>query len=306
MVKIHFDTDLGSDIDDLCALAMLLKWPEIEITGITTAAEENGRRAGYTKYALQLAGRADIPVAAGADVSLGCYRFRPAYPNEEECWPEPVHPSPNALDEALELLKRSVEQEAVLIGVGPFTNFALLEKRYPGILREASVYLMGGYVYPPRQGFPQWENFMDYNIQLDVDSARYVLEQCNPVLVPLTVTVETALRRAYLDDLRRAGALGRVIARQAEAWGRLFHLEEQYGRTCEGLPDDMLNFQHDPLTCAVALGWDGVKISTLPLRLEIRDGWLREYVDDGGKAIRIVTEVDGSRFDEFWLRMVTR
>ncbi len=127
MVKIHFDTDLGSDIDDLCALAMLLKWPEIEITGITTTAEENGRRAGYTNYALQLAGRADIPVAAGADVSLGCYRFRPAYPNEEEYRPEPVRPSPNALDVALELLKRSVEQEAVLVGVGPFPNCALLE-----------------------------------------------------------------------------------------------------------------------------------------------------------------------------------
>ena len=28
MAKIHLDTDLGGDIDDLCALAMLLKWPE--------------------------------------------------------------------------------------------------------------------------------------------------------------------------------------------------------------------------------------------------------------------------------------
>jgi hypothetical protein len=26
MHKVHLDTDLGSDIDDLCALAMLLRW----------------------------------------------------------------------------------------------------------------------------------------------------------------------------------------------------------------------------------------------------------------------------------------
>jgi inosine-uridine nucleoside N-ribohydrolase len=305
MVKVHLDTDLGGDIDDLCALAMLLKWPEVEITGITTVAEEDGRRAGYTKYALQLAGRGDIPVAAGADVSLGCYRYRPGYPDEEEYWPEPVRPSPNALDDALELLKRSVEQEAVLVGIGPFTNFALLEKRYPGILREVSVYLMGGFVYPPRRGFPQWENDADYNVQVDVDSAKYVLEHCDPVLVPLTMTVETALRRAYLEDLRRAGALGELIARQAEAWGRDENNEEKHGKTCERLPDDILNFQHDPLTCAVALGWDGVKISTLPLRFEVRDGWLCEYVDDGGKPIRVVTEVEEEAFDEFWLRTVT-
>ena len=69
MQKIHLDTDLGGDTDDLCALAMLLKWPNIEITGITTVAEENGRRAGYVKYALSLAGREDLPVKAGADVS---------------------------------------------------------------------------------------------------------------------------------------------------------------------------------------------------------------------------------------------
>ena len=49
MVKLHLDTDLGGDIDDLCALAMLLKWEGLEITGISTVAEENGRRAGYTR-----------------------------------------------------------------------------------------------------------------------------------------------------------------------------------------------------------------------------------------------------------------
>ncbi|MCL4490148.1 MAG: nucleoside hydrolase [Chloroflexi bacterium] len=35
-MKIHLDTDLGGDIDDLCALAMVLRWPGAEITGIRT------------------------------------------------------------------------------------------------------------------------------------------------------------------------------------------------------------------------------------------------------------------------------
>ena len=30
----------------------------------------------------------------------------------------------------------------------------------------------------------------------------------------------------------------------------------KYGETCEGLPNDIINFLHDPLACSIALGWD--------------------------------------------------
>jgi len=42
MAKIHLDTDLGGDIDDLRALALLLEWPGVEITGIAIMAEDSG------------------------------------------------------------------------------------------------------------------------------------------------------------------------------------------------------------------------------------------------------------------------
>ena len=67
-MSIHFDTDIGGDIDDLDALALLLRRPGVELVGVTTVAENGGRRAGYARYALGLAGRSDVPVAAGADV----------------------------------------------------------------------------------------------------------------------------------------------------------------------------------------------------------------------------------------------
>ena len=71
MPKVHLDTDLGGDMDDLCALAMLLRWEDVDFTGITTVAEAGGKRAGYTRYVLDMEGRRDIPVAAGADVAGG-------------------------------------------------------------------------------------------------------------------------------------------------------------------------------------------------------------------------------------------
>ena len=305
--KVHLDTDLGGDIDDLCALAMLLRWEDVEITGITTVAEANGRRAGYVRHVLELEGRSKIPVAAGADVLQGFYRYPElGYPDEERYWSKPILPLPNPVEDAIQLLKKNIEQEATIIAIGPFTNLYLLDRQYSGILMDAKLFLMGGYIHPIRPGFPNWGNEMDWNIQVDVRSAKHVIENSNPTLIPLTVTVETALRRAYLDDLRSSGALGQLIVRQAEAFAIDEQNETKFGETCDGLPQDIINFQHDSLACAIALGWnDGLEIQELPLLIEEKDGWLHERIHSLGKAIRVVTKVDGSQFNEFWLDKIT-
>lgn len=310
MPKIHLDTDLGGDIDDLCALAMLLRWEEVEFTGITTVAEAMGRRAGYVRYLLDLEGRGGIRVAAGADVAGGFYRYPElGYPDEERYWPKLIVPSPNVLEDALELLKGSIEQNATIIAIGPFTNLYLLDLQYPGILMQADLFLMGGYVFPIRPGFPQWDHESDWNIQVDVRSAKHVIEHSNPTLIPLSVTVGTALRRAYLNDLSKSGTLGQLIARQAKAFAIDEQNETKYGETCEGLPSDIINFQHDPLACAIALGWrDGIEIQEISLSLEERDGWLHERIASAGslgKQVRVVTKIDGPRFNEFWLSKIT-
>jgi len=307
MYKIHLDTDLGGDIDDLCALAMLLRWPDdVELSGITTVAEANGLRAGYVRYVLKLEGRNDIRVAAGADVSQGFYRYAElGYPAEERYWPERIKPLPNSPDDAIQLLKQGIEQGTTIIAIGPFTNLYLLDLQYPGILMDANLFLMGGYIDPIRAGFPNRGNDMDWNIQVDVKSAKHVIENSNPTLIPLTVTVETALRRAYLDDLRKAGPLGELIAQQAEAFAVDEQNEMKIGEVYKGLPRDIINFQHDPLACAIALGWnEGIEIEELRLMLEEKDGWLQERIHRTGNSVRVVTKVDGPRFNEFWLNVM--
>ncbi len=301
MTKIHLDTDIGGDMDDLCALAMLLKWPDLEITGVTTVSDEQGRRAGYVHYVLDLMGRTNIPFAAGADVSSGYYRYKLEYPPEEENWPALISPQPGSPEKAVSLLKRSIEQGAVIAATGPFTNLMLLEKTYPGILKQANLFLMGGHVFDVPAGYPQWSSERDYNIQVDVQSAHYVLERANATLVPITITCQTALRRAYLPRLAQAGHLGQLIVQQAELCARSDQYEQRYGETCPGLPTDIINFQHDPLTCAIASGWrESVEIETVPLKLEIRDGWLYEIPDSAGTPTRVVTKIDGNAFSEFW------
>jgi purine nucleosidase len=305
MLKLHIDTDLGGDIDDLCALAMALRWPDVELLAVTTVAEHQGKRAGYVRYALSLIGREDILVGAGADVSQHLYRTWQGLPKETDYWPEPIPPAPASIDLALLLLKQSIEEGAIIIAIGALTNLALLEKRYPGILRQAEIYLMGGYVFAPREGFPQWGHEIDFNMQIDAQSALYVIERSSPTFIPLAVSVETALRRTYLNKLKQSDSLARLIARQAEAFARDENFEVQYGQTCKGLPDDIVNFQHDSLACAIGLGWrDEVVIEEIPLISEIKEGWLHHMIDANGRPTRVVTRIDGDKFNEFWLRLV--
>ncbi len=305
-LKVHLDTDFGGDIDDLAALALLLKWPDVEITGITTVADEGGRRAGYVHHVLQLAGRHEIPVAAGADFASGRYRWRPTYPPEDAFWPDPVAPAPGPLDAALSLLQQSIEAGALVIGIGPCTNLALLDEREPGALCEASVTLVGGYVQPPRPTRSRWGNDTDYNVQMDVAAAQHVLTHCRPTLVPLHVTVETALRHADLPLLDDADAVSQLISHQALAFEAAGELEPIDRHASIDLPDDFINHLYDPLGCAVALVWDGVVIDELPLALTVEDGWLHERVTEGGVPTRVVTRVDGPAFDSLWLDVVTR
>jgi hypothetical protein len=84
-------------------------------------------------------------------------------------------------------------------------------------------------------------------------------------------------------------------------------MEALHGQTCQGLPEDIINFQHDSLACAIALGWhEGVEIREIPLKVEIEDGWLRQKIDGSGKPTNVVTRVNGDKFNEFWLRIVVR
>jgi inosine-uridine nucleoside N-ribohydrolase len=285
---------------------MLLQIPEVEVVGVTTVGDLNGRRAGYVRRVLQLADREGIPVAAGADVSSGVYRTELGLPLESDYWPDPVPAYPTRLEAALDLLQKSIERGATVIAIGPLTNLSLFERRRPGILERADLYLMGGYIHGPRPGFPQFTSEDDFNIQVDVGSAAHVLASSHPTVVPLDVTVKTSLRRAYLDVLSRAGPVARLIARQAEAFARDEDTESRYGRTCPGLPDDTINFQHDPLAAAIAVGWrKGIEIDEIPLKWDIDGGWLRMRSDPEGAPTRVVTGVDGAAFNEAWLRWVT-
>ena len=58
LMRVHLDTDFAGDTDDACALAYLLARDDVDLVGVTTVADADGRRAAYVRYFLELAGRA--------------------------------------------------------------------------------------------------------------------------------------------------------------------------------------------------------------------------------------------------------
>ena len=136
-MRIHLDTDFGGDPDDLCALAMLLGWTGAEITGITTTIDADGLRAGYVAHCLQLAGRQDIPLAAGAAVSLATGRVAHPFRDDPRYWSPDLAPRPSPPAGAHDLLLHSIARGAVIAAIGPLTTLARLEMAHPGALRRA-------------------------------------------------------------------------------------------------------------------------------------------------------------------------
>jgi inosine-uridine nucleoside N-ribohydrolase len=302
-MRVHLDTDLGGDPDDACALAMLLGLREVELVGITTVADRDGRRAGYLAHCLKLAGREEIPVAAGAGSSLTTRRCADPVGDDACYWPTDLTPRPSPPGAALDLLARSIAVGATVAAIGPCTNLALLEVTRPGALRWAPVVMMGGWVHLPPAGLPAWGPEMDWNVAWDTAAARIVAETTKLTRVTLPATLTAHLRAVDLPRLRAAGPLGELLARQSAA-----HAEDQgmteLGRAHAGLPNDLLNFHYDPVTCAVALGWPGATIETMRLRPEPVEGGLRFRLDPDGRPIRIVVDVDGEAFREVWLAAV--
>jgi purine nucleosidase len=303
-MRIHLDTDIGGDTDDLCALAMLLGSEEVELVGITTCGDRRGGRAAFVRHALRLAGREDVPVASGAFGFVGGFEHEPGV-QDERYWPGLEAVQATAPGAALDLLLESAAAGAMVVAIGPYTNLAVAEAMRPGVLGATEVVVMGGNTRMAATGLPQWAANWDYNVQADALAAQVVFDRVAPLIVPIEVSLEAWLQRKDLARLRTGGPLAQLIARQGELYAEDNNVAEMIGAN-PGLPGDLLNFQHDPLACAAALGWDCVEVSEVRLSATYTDGLVRLEKAADGPIRRIVTGIDGEAFRERWLAAVLR
>lgn len=140
-------------------------------------------------------------------------------------------------------------------------------------------------------------------MQCDTQAARTLADRVDLTLVTLPAAMKATLRGVDLARLAESGPLGASLARQSAAHAE-DHEMSSLGRGHPGLPDDLINFHWDPVACAVALGWEGATVLDVRLQPVLNADVLRFQPGETGRALRVVTNVDGEAFTDTWLTAV--
>ena len=164
-VKVLFDTDIGSDIDDAVALAWLLANPRCKLVGITTVAGQPVERAKLASALCKVAG-VDVPIIPGTANPLQVETRQPIAQQSRalERWPhDTTFMDTDAIEFMAGIIARS-PGEITLLAVGPMTNVARLFERNPeSAMQLKEVVLMCGRFGPEQIGLrpAEWNTFCD-------------------------------------------------------------------------------------------------------------------------------------------------
>jgi purine nucleosidase len=227
------DTDIGDDIDDALALALVLRSPEIALHGVSTVFGDTTGRARLAATLLKVFGREDIPVAAGIALPLQP-RHRPSgVPQAAILDPRAPLPALTTLSGPQLILETALAHPGrlTLLCLGPLTNVATALQQEPRLFMAIrNIVMMGG-----TSGLP----FAEWNVRSDARAAQIVLASGIPItMIGWNVTTHCQLRESDVERLRRQHSP------QAQFLYKLLALWQRHRpRWHPALP-----YLHDPLT----------------------------------------------------------
>ena len=222
---VILDTDIGDDIDDAFALALVLRSPEIRLQAVTTSYGDTALRTRLVRRLLHSASRDDVAIGTGPSTADPT-RFTQAQ------WAAAGSgaPAPDAVALLLDRLRAAPAGTITLIAIAPLSTIGAAIARDPVTFRRVrQVVMMGGSVrrgYGRVPGTTSARPGAEYNIRADTrDMRRLLASGASIVLMPLDATevaVPLAMRQAVFarpDPLDRA--LGALYAQWSEnnPWG---------------------------------------------------------------------------------------
>ncbi len=218
---ILLDCDPGHD--DAIALLLALGSPEVELRGVTTVAGNQTleKTTANAIRVLELAGRGDLPVAAGSPRPLVRELHVASNVHGETGLDGPDLPPAQAEasgQHAVDFLAERLEG-ATVVATGPLTNVALLLARYPEA-RPERIVLMGGAIAEGNV-----TPAAEFNIWADPEAAARVFGSgLDVTMVGLDVTHRALVTPGHAEELRRAGRIGKAVAELLDFYG-VFHRE---------------------------------------------------------------------------------
>jgi inosine-uridine nucleoside N-ribohydrolase len=220
---IILDCDPGHD--DAIALLLALASPEVELLGVTTTYGNQtlGKTTANALRVLELANRADVPVAAGADRPLRRQLVVAAHVHGESGLDGPALPPPRA--EAIEadavtfIADRIAAAPAplTLVPTGPLTNVARYLDAH-GTDGIEQIVLMGGSIAEGNM-----TPAAEFNLWCDPEAAQSVFSSgVDVTMIGLDVTHKAIVGPALAERLRGAGRIGTFVAELNEFFS-LYH-----------------------------------------------------------------------------------
>jgi inosine-uridine nucleoside N-ribohydrolase len=224
-IPIVLDCDPGHD--DAIALLLALASPEIQVLGVTTVVGNQTleKTTHNALKVLELAGREDVPVAAGATRPLVREARVASEVHGESGLDGPNLPEPRSAplaEGAVDFLARTLAESpgpVTLVPVGPLTNIGELVGERPDVLPKVErIVLMGGAIE-----LGNVTPAAEFNIWTDPEAAARVFASgLDVTMVGLDVTHRALILPEHAERLRSAGRVGGAVAELLEFYGR-FH-----------------------------------------------------------------------------------
>jgi purine nucleosidase len=295
---VLLDTDVGTDIDDAIAIALILASPEIDLRAVTTVSGDTQLRSRIAQKLLTLGGRHHVPVAAGVREPVLRQRSFLWLGHEGQRIVEPDEELRLTNTHAVDLLIETVLRERPhVVTIGPLSNLAVAIMKEPAVITSIPhLTVMGGLLHRD----PDMP-LLDYNLGSDAEAAVVVLNAGIPTtVVPVDVTCKVFFTAADLTRLRGTGSqLVQALCGAIAVWAPL-------QRALSSFQPDAVAFLHDPLTVAVLIEPSLVTFERLRLRATIVAGNFQLILDRGAPEFEVATTVDAPRFSELLLDRLRR
>ncbi len=230
-IPVVLDTDIGSDVDDVQALLMVLASPELELVGVTASYGDTLLRARLVKQICDWVG-VDVPIGAGPTTTLSGRDVWVAGHEESQLRDGPARAfAPVDAVDLLVDLSRDHAGRLQVIAVAPQTTLAAALRSHSDIAgRLAGLTVMGGRFEAARP---------EHNIECDAVAASEVFAAGIPTrVVGVDVTVRTRIPRARFSELGPGtGPLDTFVREVHEQW--------------TAFTGEPFSIPHDPLAVAL-------------------------------------------------------
>lgn len=219
-IPVILDTDIGTDIDDTWALAMLLNCPELDLRLVTTVGGDTTYRALLAAKFLQVAGRTAIPIGVGLGNGDGSHNFQAEWLAgfDPAAYPGTIHP--DGVGAMLDVI-RQAEAPVTVISIGVATNVARALELDPGIAAKCRFVGMHGSIHTGYGGKPGAEP--EANVRYDVPAFRKVLAAPwrEAVITPLDTCGLVVLDGdRYQRVVRSADPALKALIENVRVWAR--------------------------------------------------------------------------------------